>query len=74
MFEIYEYQFKVKGIHFVQCFYAREDNVADEMKRLFEKGMGCELTLKKKVKIYIQQPPYEKEQEQLEILRKGNEK
>ncbi len=75
-FEIYEYKYKL-GIGMYWCFYARSDETANEMIELFKQGTH-DLKLKykfiKKKKVYIDEPPYEFEQEQLEKLKKAAEK
>lgn len=72
-YTIIEYKYKVGLFHKVY-FYARTQEKANEMKELYEKGMGVELKLKKSKEILISKPPYEYEQEQLECLKRGNGK
>lgn len=72
-YEIYEYKYKVKLFMYIY-FYAREDKTANEMKELYEKTYGVKIKLKHKKFGYIPTPPYEKELEQLELLRKGEMK
>ena len=69
VYEIYEYKYRVH-LFFCVFFYAREDKTANEMKELYEKGMNKHIKLIHKRKKYIKKPPYEWEQEQLEILRR----
>lgn len=75
-YEIYEYKYKLKsGLYW--CFYARTDETAEKMVELFRQGtedLGIKLTFKKKTRVWIAEPPYEREQEQFRQLEKGLEK
>ena len=60
------------------CFYARDDETMEEMLKLYKEGTsdikGIFYKFKKKRKVYIDEPPYEMEQHQIEILKRGIEK
>jgi hypothetical protein len=77
MYWIYEYIYKIsRGLS--MCFYARDDKTVEEMVRLYQEGTsdikGLFCKFKKKRKVYIDEPPYEFEQSQIEILKKGIER
>lgn len=70
-YTMYEYKYHV--CLFTNVFFlAREDSYAQKMKSIYEKSMGVKLKLKRKKRVYVEQPPYEIEQEELKVLEGGS--